>query len=474
MAGLLEFYLNPTHDLAMFRSMILRFGLRNTRDIPGTKHIGEHGNTKDLEHLKSSLTTNGKERAFRDFLLTNISTRQTFIKNTFWLLLAEVFNKGFVFLLTVALARHLGASGFGQFSFALGFVGLFVTVADFGINIFATKEIAREKNLASRYVENIVGIKSVLSFITLLLIFVVINLLDQSTETKWIVYLLGIYVVVNSYNDFFVGVYRAHERMEFEFLAKFVQGITLFSLGIYFLTFNYGLRYIAGSYVIATSTASLLTIILIWRRFTRFFVDFDFGLWKIILEGSWPFALSGLFIIVYLKINIVMLGVFKDQTVVGLYSVAANLLILVMFIGNIVNSVLLPTFSRGGVKHHDFKRMLKLICLVSIIVSLVVVLFAPLIVRLLFGIAFTPAVPITRLISFTIIFLMPNTFMGTYFASRNLQKYTLGVTASLACSNVALNLVMIPRYGGAGAAAATVFTEMIGTGLLYKKLRKIL
>jgi O-antigen/teichoic acid export membrane protein len=418
------------------------------------------------------LTVNIRD-IFKNLLFTNTSNKQIFVKNSFWLFLAEGFNNGLIFLLTILIARHFGPFEFGQFSFASGFVTLFVILADFGINIYSTKEIARDRQLVTTYVENVIVIKALLGFLTLILIAVTINLAENNSEIRLFVYLLGLYVVLTSVNDFIVSVFRAFEKMEYEFLSKVIQGTTLFCLGLIFMEFQYGLRYIVSSYVVASSISFMAAIILLRLKFTKFSASFDLLLWKKILKESWPFALSGMFIIIYSKTNIVLLGFFKEQVTVGLYSGAANLLFFILFVGNIANSVLLPIFSRTGLSNHDFKKMLKWYFIASVGVASILVVFAPFIMNIVYGKSYGGAIPISRVISITLVFLLPNTLIGTYFASKNLQKYTLSVTAGLAVSNIFLNCFMIPLYSGLGAAAVTVFTEMLGTLLLFKKLRTI-
>ena len=77
------------------------------------------------------------------------------------MLMAELVNKVIMFSLTIIITRYLGAEGYGQFAFAMGFTSLFFIFADFGISTLAVKEIARNNNIAKNIFKIPVDIKEI-------------------------------------------------------------------------------------------------------------------------------------------------------------------------------------------------------------------------------------------------------------------------------------------------------------------------
>ena len=76
-----------------------------------------------------------KIRNFADvktLLFDNQTVKQTIFKNTFWLATAIGASKFLKFILFIYVARILGATEYGKFTFALAFVGLFVIFSDLG------------------------------------------------------------------------------------------------------------------------------------------------------------------------------------------------------------------------------------------------------------------------------------------------------------------------------------------------------
>ena len=74
-----------------------------------------------------------KPFSFKNFLLTNFSPKQIFLKNTFWLFLAQIISRILKFVLIVIAARILGPQEYGSFNYVLSIVGFFFIFADFGI-----------------------------------------------------------------------------------------------------------------------------------------------------------------------------------------------------------------------------------------------------------------------------------------------------------------------------------------------------
>ncbi|WKZ33554.1 MAG: oligosaccharide flippase family protein [Thermodesulfobacteriota bacterium] len=65
-------------------------------------------------------------------------------KNTFWMLLPSAFNKASSILLVIVLARHLGAAGFGLFSFAFFYIVFFSAVTEAGLTTVMIRRMRAE------------------------------------------------------------------------------------------------------------------------------------------------------------------------------------------------------------------------------------------------------------------------------------------------------------------------------------------
>jgi len=87
-----------------------------------------------------------------NLLFTNISPKQTFLKNSFWLLLAQIISRLFKLILVLVSARLLGPTGFGTFSYILSIVTFFFMFADWGVNTLLVRDF-QQKEEKEQYVK---------------------------------------------------------------------------------------------------------------------------------------------------------------------------------------------------------------------------------------------------------------------------------------------------------------------------------
>jgi len=106
---------------------------------------------------------------FSIIFLENKTTKQTLVKNTFWLTASFVFSKLFKYFLVIYAARLLGIIQYGYFNFAMSFAALFAVFADLGISSIISRDLAREKETEIK-IPAIFTLKFLLCLFTFLLI----------------------------------------------------------------------------------------------------------------------------------------------------------------------------------------------------------------------------------------------------------------------------------------------------------------
>ena len=131
-------------------------------------------------------------------------------KNSFGWELARWFQVS-RFLIGIWMARRFGPDLYGKWSFALAFVTIFSVVADFGLSTLSVRELARNKEKTKDYFLNITLLKFILGALSLGLMALIINLIEEDPETISLVYFLGIYIVINTFGVF-ESIFRAREK----------------------------------------------------------------------------------------------------------------------------------------------------------------------------------------------------------------------------------------------------------------------
>ncbi len=412
---------------------------------------------KNLKNLKSN-----RSKRFKDFLFQNISVKQTILKNTFWLLLAEGIHRGLMFFLTILIARYLGSEGFGRFSFIFAFVSLFAIISDAGLSTLTTREIAKNKKLVRKFISNIAILKVLLGSVTFGLVILIGHFIGETVESRWLVYLFGIYIVINSFNEFFIGVFRAFEMMQYETISKIIQGLALLTLGASVIILNYSVYWIVISYIIASLITLVITLILVNKKITTFWAKIDLGFWKNLLRMSWPFAGAGLLSLINFNFDQVLLGVYNYMIELGNYVASYKIINLLILIISFFLISLFPVFSRIRNKNKlidIIKKVYWLLIPFGVIVVFLVTLFSRQITMLIFGSGYSLSPVFLRILVWSFFLILLRLPAATVLSARGFQNKVFLILIFSAISNITLNVIFIPLYGAFVAPITTIVSE---------------
>jgi len=393
-------------------------------------------------------------------------------KNSFWLTLSEVFTKGVSFVIFILLARHFGPEIYGQWAFALGFVGLFAILVDFGFTTLTIRELAKDKSKTSQYVDNILAMKLILGLIVLFLIFIVSQFLNENEQTLKLIYFLGLYVVVNNFATFFQSVFRAYEKMYYETICRGVQGIILLLLSVFFIANSASILTISYVYIFSAIIAFLLSLFFIRCYFEKFFLRVKWKICKEILKESWPFLFSGIFYMIYFKIDSVMLGLLSNMKEVGYYGAAYNLLIAVFIVFEIITMSFLPKMSYFYKTNNEkFKSLFKKFKLVLLsaaaFFAVFLFIFSGSLIFLFYSENYSISAVILKIFSFLVLFRFLSYAFGWFLTFADEQRKKLKILGVSALLNIILNYFLIIQYQALGAAISTLVTELFLLGAYY-------
>ncbi|RLG16451.1 hypothetical protein DRN69_00785 [Candidatus Pacearchaeota archaeon] len=411
----------------------------------------------------------------KSLLLDNKSVDQTIFKNTFWLVIAETIQKGIGFLVVVWLARCFGPSIYGQWAFALSFVSLFAVLTDFGFSTLTVREIARDKSKISQYIDNIVVMKLILGLITLGLIVLIIQFLGKGPEVVKLVYFLGIYIVISTFTAFFQSIFRANEKMQYETICRTVQSLSLLGL-ISFSILNKGsILTISYAYLGAALIGVIVSLIIIWRYFSRFFLKIDLKISKEILRKAWPFGLSIIAVSIYYYLDSVMLGIMKSNKEVGWYNAAYRIIFLLLVFNRILISSFFPRLCKCA-KEIKFKKIVDKYSKTTQFFAWPILLggfiLSDKIIVAIYGNKYSPAIDAFRILLLAV-FLMYINIQGRILESTERQFLHFKIVVIGAICNIFFNFLFIPSYGLYGAAWATFLTELIVLSIMIFFTKKI-
>jgi O-antigen/teichoic acid export membrane protein len=191
-----------------------------------------------------------------------------------------------------------------------------------------------------------------------------------------------------------------------------------------------------------------------------------------LLKDSWPLIFSGLALMVYMRIDQVMIKMMLGSHAVGNYSVAVRLSEAWYFVPIVIARSVFPAIVNAREKDNNLykqrlQRFYSLMTWMGIGVAIPTTFFYSWIVQILFGIDYSDAAPVLAIHIWAGVFVFMGVASTKYLIAENLQKFTFILRFCGCISNVLLNFALIPRYGIVGAATATVITQFLASYLGY-------
>jgi PST family polysaccharide transporter len=182
---------------------------------------------------------------------------------------------------------------------------------------------------------------------------------------------------------------------------------------------------------------------------------------KRLLAESWPLMFASLAIIVYMRIDEVMLRHLAGPAAVGIYGAATRLSEVWYFLPVALSASVLPALVRARELDpagygERLQQYYDLSAAAAYALSVPIALAAPWIVRTIYSAAFAEAGPILAVHIWASVFVFLGVARGQWLVNEGLQGFYLAATLVGAVANVLLNFALIPRWGGLGAAYATV------------------
>ncbi len=384
-------------------------------------------------------------------------------------------------ILVVIAARVLGAMEFGKFSYALALAMMLEAAVDFGLKEVTTREVARERSAAPALVANVFGLKLALAGAGTAVLLLAVYLLREEPHVRLTCCLLGAASILRSYLLTIRHTLQGLERFGRDSIAVVMDRILILVLGVCALFGGYGIVGLALSFVAARAVSLALAYLLVARLIGGGRPAFDIAAWRRLQIRALPFGAFAVVVFLYSYVDQVMLGVLRNDVETGLYNAAYRVYEGVGNIPQVLQTVLLPRLANQYPTDRDTHRWLSRaglavgVCL-AIPATACTVLFAERIVAAVYGHdgEYAAAVPALQLLAAGFVFVFPSFVLHAIAISAEAGRWLLW-TAVLGClANIAMNLVLIPRYGPAGAAAATVAGEALCLAMLAWALHRLL
>jgi O-antigen/teichoic acid export membrane protein len=393
-------------------------------------------------------------------------------RNAMALVASQVVTKALNLVVAVVLVRWLGAEELGRYAYVLAFCFPFGALADFGVATLAIREASARPERAAAVVAAARRLTVTLSVSAALVMMAAAALSGHEPRLLAAFALAGLGSVVSALTLPYLVVLTAREEMRRLSLHRVAASVAGGVLTLAVL--------VAGGGLLALFAAGLLTSVLMLAVARALAgparAAGERGTAAAMARQAVPFGLLMMGFALYYRIDMVMLEWMMGPRAVGFYAAAYRFLDVVIVLAASLTGPLFPRLSAVARTRPDEARRLledawRPLLALGLPLTLGACALAPLLVRVLFGEAFAESAPLLRVLILGTLPLFWVSVASHALIAADRVWPLVGVYGSSAALNVVMNLLLIPRFGAAGAAAATLACEWLNLAAVIVLVR---
>lgn len=401
--------------------------------------------------------------------------------NVVWAMAGKVITMSGALLVGILVARYLGPEQYGLMNYVISYVSLFTVVSCFGMDNIEIRELAKAKDKKNEILGTCFGIRLIFSLLAFILIGITLLIFKTDRFTSVMIMAYSSILFMQNFNvirNYFFSIVENKNIVKSEISRTLIGA----SIKIIILLLKAPLEL----FIIATAFDAVLLAsgyYISYRNKIGTIKEWTFNkqLAPFFIKESFPLVLSGAAVIIYQKIDQVMIGNMIDNKSVGYFSTACKFIDLILFIPTILTQTIVPLLIRTKEKANEivFKnkeiQFIGIVTWVSIILASIYTIFGYWFIALTYGEQYLLAIPVLQIMAWKTVGMALSSSSGQIIIMEGLQKWAVfrNIIGCIIC--IVLNLILIPQYGIIGSAWVTILTVLCSgflSNYLIKPYRK--
>jgi PST family polysaccharide transporter len=338
---------------------------------------------------------------------------------------------------------------------------------DFGIDTVTIRRFASNRLLSVTLLRNVLTLKLITATIAYFAAMTFFLVTYGSSQGLALLSIIAVSIYSTLLLNAFVSYLQANLSVSHVISSNVISVIVFILLTVMCIRYDFAL--IAFAVVIPLSEmTNLLMTAHVFKSIAPIKLAFHKKILFSLLKESLPVGIAGLIVVIYLRLDNLMIGWYIGDKAVGEYAVAYRITEPFMLIFSSLSLSLYAHLSlqktvldRERAKRTLFTIMVPLSVL-SIVIAGTLYMFSRDIIHLLSD-TYMTSLGALMILSWAIVFKAINPQLTAFINSRGrFNLITLIAMGNLAIT-IVFNIVLIPKYGINGAAGAVLITEFINT-----------
>jgi len=402
--------------------------------------------------------------------------------NIGWLFADRILRMGVGLIVGAWVARYLMPEQFGLFNYAGAFAGLFGAIATLGLDQIVVRDLVRDPACKNETLGTTFALKIIGGIVTVLVTVGTVFLLNPKEQlTLWLAGIMAGGTIFNAFNTIEFW-FQSQVKSKYTVVARNTAFLLTTSLRIALIQMQAPLIAFAWA-VLAESLLGAVGLAIAYKAKGKTLLEWRVS-WqraKSLLKESWSLIISSFAIMVYVRIDQIIVGQLAGNEEVGLYSVAARISEIWYFIASAIVTSVTPSIVQAREQsetlyYSKLQKLFNLMALISFSLAIPMTFLSKPLIVMLFGENYARASEMLSIYIWSAVFGFFGWAKSIWIIAEGFTTYALITTCCGAVMNIILNLWLIPLYGGNGSAIATVisyaFTDYVMC-LIYPPARKL-
>lgn len=403
------------------------------------------------------------------------TVRQKIAYNVTFSATARIIETFLALVIVGLLTRYLGKADFGDYITVLNFWYIFSVLADMGLYSISVREISQNSDREKEIISNAFTLRITSASLVFFIGVIVSFFLPYSSQIKTGIILasFGFWALLSS--QVLMALFQKNLRIDRAATAEIISRIFQFFLIVALIKYELGFPTIIAA-VSLSGIANLLLNLWFAGKFVRIRPAFDCALWKKFISEGWPLAIAAVFVMLYFRLNILILSFLKGSEAVGIFGLGYKILENLIFLPAMFVGLLMPIMSVSAKENMEKFRGILQKALDALIVFLVpltgfTLVFSDKIIYLIAGKNFSESAGVLNILIFAAALIFPATLWSNAIIALGKQKQLLKIYFFGVILNLGANTALTAYFSYTGTAIATLATEFLVTFLMFIYLK---
>lgn len=401
------------------------------------------------------------------------------INNTKWIIGCKVAQSLIQFLVGVLTARYLGPSDYGLINYAASVVAFFVPLMELGLRHTLVQEYVSKPEKEGEIVGTSLVMNMAASLLGIAGVVLTAAIINHDDKTAILVCCLYSISMFFQAVDMLQYWFQAKLLSKYSSVAMLCAYVVVSTYKIILLATHKSVFWFALSQSVEFAAIGIL-LLAVYYKIGAPRLMFSVSMMRTLIAKSKFYIVSALMVVVFGRIGNLLLSWLCGETENGYYAAALTCTGITSFVFlAIIDSVRPVVLDSKKQSQHAFdkniSRTYSAIVWLSLAQSVFITIFAKLIIRILYGAEFLPAVPVLQILVWNTAFSYMGYVRNIWILGEEQHQVLWIINLGGAIASIASNAVLIPLWGACGAAAASVFTQVFTNwimGYILKPVRR--